>query len=75
MNGYHRAANPAGKVTDKANRCAESNVGREVVTSPNRQVQKSELEIKAQYRALCAVDEIYALDNPVKLAKPDLTAN
>ena len=63
---------PSEKVTDKANRCAESNVGREVVTSPNRQVQKSELDIKAQHRAICAVDETYALDNPVKLAGSNL---
>jgi len=30
----------AGNVTDKANRCSESTAGREVVTSPSRQVQK-----------------------------------
>ena len=69
MNGYHRAANPAGKVTDKTNRCAESNTarGRYKFKSANSRI---ELEIKAQSRAIYAVDETYALDNPLKLAGP-----
>ena len=69
MSGDHSAENPAGKVTDKANRCSESSAGREKVTSPNRQVQKGGPGIKSRHRALCALDETYVLDNRVKLTE------